>query len=58
METGVRTTLSISNINISTVRGFILKSANGKRGLDSTFEGLLRTRARQLQIGLTRILLR
>jgi len=58
METGVRTTLSISDTNISTVGGFILESADGKRRLDSTFEGLLRTRARQLQIELARILFR
>jgi len=58
METGVRTTLSISDTNISTVGGFILESADGKRKLDSTFEGLLRTRARQLQIELARILFR
>ena len=58
METGVRTTLSISDTNISTVGGFILESADGKRRLDSTFEGLLKTRARQLQIELARILFR
>jgi len=58
METGVRTTLSISDTNISTVGGFILESADGKRRLDSTFEGLLRTRARQLQIKLAKILFR
>lgn len=58
METGVRTTLSISDTNISTVGGFILESADGKRRLDSTFEGLLRTRARQLQIELAKILFR
>ena len=58
METGVRTTLSISDTNIPTVGGFILESADGKRRLDSTFEGLLRTRVRQLQIELARILFR
>ncbi|RLE63933.1 MAG: hypothetical protein DRN53_01455 [Thermoprotei archaeon] len=49
METEVRTTLSISDTNISTIGGFIVERADSKRRLDSTFEGLLRTRARQLQ---------
>jgi len=41
--------LSISDTNISTIGGFIVERADSKRRLDSTFEGLLRTRARQLQ---------